>query len=163
MDSRASDIRRAARAGSHRNLAANVRVGSETAAKTNLLRANSGPPLIIELDPPPLSSRSNSERFLEQCGDGGGVRIAYRPADSNGVRTYDEAAAAYAAPGTLSPIRNSETFIEAFYQIQLAPWWQLQPDFQYIFNPGGGVVNSSNPTQLVHDEAVFGLRTTIAF
>ena len=82
---------------------------------------------------------------------------------SNGVRTYDEAAAAYAAPGTLSPIRSSETFIEAFYQIQLAPWWQLQPDFQYIFNPGGGVVNSSNPTQLVHDEAVFGLRTTISF
>jgi porin len=65
---------------------------------------------------------------------------------SNGVRTLDETAAAYAAPGTMSPIRNAETFIEAFYLIQLAPWWQLQPDFQYIFNPGGGVVNSSNPT-----------------
>jgi porin len=82
---------------------------------------------------------------------------------SSGARTFDEAAAAYAAPGVLSPIRSSETFIEAFYQIQLAQWWQLQPDFQYIFNPGGGVVNSLNPTQLVHDEAVFGMRATLSF
>lgn len=82
---------------------------------------------------------------------------------SYGTRAYDEAAAYYAPLGALSPIRSSETFVETFYQIQLAPWWQLQPDFQYIFNPGGGIVNPLQPTQLVHDEAVFGVRTTISF
>jgi hypothetical protein len=28
------------------------------------------------------------------------------------------------------------------YQAQLKPWWMLQPDLQYVINPGGGVLNS---------------------
>lgn len=82
---------------------------------------------------------------------------------SSGARGFDADTAAIAPAGTLSPIKTSETFIETFYTINLATWWQLTPDFQYIFNPGGGIVNPSNPTTLVHDEAVFGARTTIAF
>ncbi|MDR3408126.1 MAG: carbohydrate porin [Methylovirgula sp.] len=82
---------------------------------------------------------------------------------SSGSQGFNADTAAVAPPGTLSPIKTSETFIEAFYTINLATWWQLTPDFQYIFNPGGGIVNPSNPTTLVHDEAVFGARTTIAF
>lgn len=39
------------------------------------------------------------------------------------------------------PVRNAEHFIEATYQIQVAPWWQLQPDFQYAIDPGGGIQN----------------------
>jgi porin len=27
------------------------------------------------------------------------------------------------------------------YQAQLAPWWMLQPELQYIIRPGGGVLN----------------------
>ncbi|MGH6677246.1 MAG: carbohydrate porin, partial [Xanthobacteraceae bacterium] len=100
--------------------------------------------------------------FEGRDGDIVGLGVGYGLI-SNGARTYDEAAAYYASAGTLSPIRSSETFIEAFYQIQFAPWWQLQPDFQYIFNPGGGIVNPLNPTQLVRDEAVLGVRTTISF
>jgi porin len=38
----------------------------------------------------------------------------------------------------------------------------LQPDFQYVFNPGGGVANTSG-TSKVKDEAVLGLRTNILF
>jgi porin len=82
---------------------------------------------------------------------------------SSGAQGLDEATTAFAAPGTFAPIRSSETFIEATYQIYLAPWWQLQPDFQYIFNPGGGIVDPLNPTKLIGDEAVFGARTTITF
>jgi porin len=82
---------------------------------------------------------------------------------SGGTRGFDADTALYAPPGTLSPIRSSETFLETFYTINLAAWWQITPDFQYIFNPGGGIINPSNPTELVHDEAVFGVRTTIAF
>jgi porin len=40
------------------------------------------------------------------------------------------------------PIRTGETMIEVMYQAQLAPWWLLQPELQYIVRPGGGVPNS---------------------
>lgn len=82
---------------------------------------------------------------------------------SGATRGFDADQAFYALAGTLSPIRSSETFIETFYTINVATWWQITPDFQYIFNPGGGIVNPLAPNQLVHDEAVFGVRTTIAF
>ncbi len=60
------------------------------------------------------------------------------------------------------PIRSSETFIEATYQYQVRPWWQLQPDAQYVFRPGGTVVNPNTGTR-VKNELVLGLRTNILF
>jgi porin len=66
-------------------------------------------------------------------------------------------------PGVYSPVRSTETFIEATYQYQVMPWWQIQPDVQYVFNPGGGIVNPNNPTQKIKDELVIGLRTNITF
>ena len=60
------------------------------------------------------------------------------------------------------PIRSSETFIEATYQYQLRPWWQLQPDAQYVFRPGGSVVNP-NTGNRVKNELVLGLRTNVLF
>ncbi len=61
------------------------------------------------------------------------------------------------------PIRSSETFIEATYQYQVAPWWTVQPDFQYVFTPGGGIQNPLQPDKRVGNSAVFGLRTNIVF
>ena len=61
------------------------------------------------------------------------------------------------------PIRTSETYVEVTYQYQVAPWWQVQPDFQYVFNPGAGIPNPVNPTKKLGDEAVFGLRTVVVF
>ena len=61
------------------------------------------------------------------------------------------------------PIRSSESFIEVTYQAQLAPWLAVQPDFQYVFTPGGGVQNSNNPSQRISNEAIFGVRTNITF
>ena len=57
--------------------------------------------------------------------------------------------------GSAFPARSAEHFIEATYQYQVAPWWQLQPDFQYVINPGGGIQNPQHTSQTV------GLRTTI--
>lgn len=37
------------------------------------------------------------------------------------------------------PSRNAETVVEATYQYQVAPWWQLHADFQYVFRPAGGI------------------------
>ncbi|HWK47253.1 MAG TPA: carbohydrate porin [Stellaceae bacterium] len=65
--------------------------------------------------------------------------------------------------GTSNPVRGSETYIEATYQYQVFPWWQVQPDLQYVFNPGAGIANPNNAGQRVKDEAVLGLRTVITF
>lgn len=63
----------------------------------------------------------------------------------------------------VSPVRGSETFIETTYQYQVAPWLTLQPDFQYVFTPAGGVSNPFQPGKRVGNSATFGLRTNIVF
>jgi porin len=50
---------------------------------------------------------------------------------------------------------TAETVIEATYKVQLAPWWSVQPDFQYIITPSG-VQGSQNAV-------VLGVRTSVAF
>jgi porin len=66
-------------------------------------------------------------------------------------------------PGTVNMVRSDETYLEATYQYQLTPWCQIQPDFQYVFNPGGGVLNPDAPTQRIKNEAVLGVRVNILF
>jgi porin len=61
------------------------------------------------------------------------------------------------------PIRSSETYLEMTYQYQLTPWCQLQPDFQYVFNPGAGILNPDSPGQRIRNEAVLGMRVNILF
>ena len=56
-----------------------------------------------------------------------------------------------------------ETVLELTYQAQVQPWLQLQPDFQYVITPGGGIPNPSQPGRKIGSAAVFGLRTTISF
>jgi porin len=66
-------------------------------------------------------------------------------------------------PSVYTPIRSSETFLEATYQFQVLPSWQIQPDIQYFINPGLGIANSDEPTQRVKNEFVVGLRTNVNF
>jgi porin len=40
---------------------------------------------------------------------------------------------------------------------------QLQPDVQYVFNPGAGIADPNNPTEKVRNELVLGVRTNITF
>ena len=61
------------------------------------------------------------------------------------------------------PSRSAETILEATYQYQVTPWWQLQADFQYAFRPAGGIPNPENPSQRIGNEAIVGLRTNITF
>ncbi len=67
------------------------------------------------------------------------------------------------SPARSIPVRTTETFIEVTYQYTVAPWWQVQPDFQYVFNPGGGILNPNQPAQRIGNEAIFGLRNTMTF
>jgi len=34
-------------------------------------------------------------------------------------------------------LRGSETFVEAFYKARINKWWNVQPDVQIVFQPGG--------------------------
>ena len=101
------------------------------------------------------------EPFLGRDDDTAGVGFGYTRV-SSGATGFTEDAAFY-NPGVYSPIRTSETFIEATYQYQVTPWWQIQPDVQYVFNPGAGIVTANNPTEKVRNEAVLDLRTNITF
>jgi porin len=48
-----------------------------------------------------------------------------------------------------------ETALEIFYNAQVTKWWTIQPDFQWIFNPGGNTGAS--------DAIVVGVRSSIVF
>jgi porin len=62
------------------------------------------------------------------------------------------------------PLRNYELVFELTYQAQIVSGWTVQPDFQYIFHPGGGTIDPVNPfVGRISDAAVFGLRTQISF
>lgn len=68
-----------------------------------------------------------------------------------------------AATGISAPVRSSEKFVELTYQYQVKPWLQIQPDLQYVFNPGAGVGDPNDPTRRIKNELVLGVRTNISF
>jgi porin len=100
------------------------------------------------------------EPFLHRDDDTFGIGMGFAKV-SGSVAALDQATAAFT--NSFVPTRTSETFIEITYQYQMTPWWQLQPDIQYVFNPGGGLANPSAPTQTIGNELVLGLRTNILF
>jgi porin len=68
----------------------------------------------------------------------------------------------FAGSQDLANARNFETFFEICYTAQLRKGWTLQPDFQYIWQPGGHVPEPSG-RGTVPNAAVWGVRTTINF
>jgi porin len=101
------------------------------------------------------------EPFFGRDDDIAGVGVNFTQV-SSGATGFDQDTAFY-NPGVYSPIRHNETVFEATYQYEVMPWWQVQPDIQYVLNPGAGVVNPDAPTQKVKNELVLGLRTNITF
>lgn len=61
------------------------------------------------------------------------------------------------------PIRNGETLFEVSYVAQIAPYWSIQPDIQYIVRPSGGVPHPNNPNAVIGNAFIVGARTTINF
>jgi porin len=66
-------------------------------------------------------------------------------------------------PTVFTPVRSYEAVFEATYQVQLTPYAQLQPDLQYVSNPGGGVVDPLHPDRKVRDALIGGLRVNLTF
>jgi porin len=98
--------------------------------------------------------------FKGRDNDVAGLAVGYAQIGSH-ARGLDSDIDTFTTPG--NPVRSAETIIEATYQFQVTPWWQLQADFQYVFSPGGGIPNPNNPSQRVGNEAVVGVRTNIVF
>jgi porin len=110
--------------------------------------------------------------------------VPYRPEDAFGVafgyarissraRAFDQDVAFLATlpqepeglPGLAPPVRDYEAVLELTYQAQIVPGWTIQPDFQYIFHPGGHVADPADPDGLrpLRNAAVLGVRTTIRY
>jgi porin len=100
------------------------------------------------------------EPFLHRDDDTFGIGMGYTKV-SGRASGLDQDTAAYT--GTYTPVRSGETYVELTYQYAVTPWLQLQPDAQYVFMPGGGVLDPTTPGRRVQNEAVLGLRTTILF
>jgi porin len=76
-----------------------------------------------------------------------GIGVAY-------ARVSDSVRAAALAAGTF-PLPDQEIVIESNYQLQLKPWWTVQPNVQWILHPGG--------SDAISDALVVGLRTSLTF
>ena len=100
------------------------------------------------------------EPILHRDDDAFGIGMGYTRV-SDRVANLDRDTGFFDGPGY--PVRGDETFVEATYQYELAPWCQLQPDVQYVFNPGAGIPNPNAPGQRVKDELVLGIRMIVLF
>ena len=98
--------------------------------------------------------------FRYRTDDTFGVGVGYAHVSSRAAQ-YDADTNTY--NDTPSPVRSSEKFVELTYQYQLKPWMQIQPDLQYVFNPGAGVPITSGSSQRIKNELVLGVRTNISF
>jgi porin len=63
------------------------------------------------------------------------------------------------------PIRSSEALFTASYLYEVKAGWNLLPNYQYIFRPGGGATDPAgpNPGIRLKDASVFGVRSVMKF
>ncbi|HEX7907534.1 MAG TPA: carbohydrate porin [Paraburkholderia sp.] len=97
--------------------------------------------------------------FKGRDNDAVGLAVGYAKIGSHAQNLASDTASF--TPGY--PSRSAETILEATYQYQVTPWWQMQADFQYAFRPAGGIPNPENPSQRIGNEAIVGIRTVVAF
>jgi len=88
-----------------------------------------------------------------------GFGVSYL-AISPATRRYGNDLILYTGSG--SPYASNETVIEVTYLAQVTPWWTLQPDLQYVVNPGAGVP-AGGSIKALKNAFVGGVRATITF
>ncbi|WP_347469490.1 carbohydrate porin [Burkholderia stagnalis] len=98
--------------------------------------------------------------FAGRDNDSAGLALTYIKVGRH-VRALDEDARAFGGGGPYG-VRGSEAALEAMYNYQVAPWWQIQADAQYTFNAGAGQ-NPSDPRAPLRNTFVLGLRTNVTF
>ena len=95
----------------------------------------------------------NAVKFYSEAGLAWKGLIPSRPKDSAGV-AFSYARTSARATGAGAP-SSYEAVLEASYQVVLKDWFTIQPDVQYIINPGA---DSS-----VRNALILGVRATFAF
>jgi porin len=82
---------------------------------------------------------------------------------SNAARMLDYDTAYF--NNTLLPIRSAEELVEVTYIAKMATGWYVQPDVQFIIQPGGHIPDPRDPTGTLtlRNSLVFGLRSLIRF
>ncbi len=99
------------------------------------------------------------EPILHRDDDSFGIGMGYAHVSSRAA-ALDRDTAFFT--GAFTPIRGGETYVEVTYQYAATPWMLVQPDAQYVFNPGAGLANPSD-TGKIGNELVLGVRTIISF
>jgi porin len=63
------------------------------------------------------------------------------------------------------PVRSSEALFTASYLYEIKAGWNLLPNYQYIFRPGGGATDPAgpNPGIRLKDASVVGVRSVMKF
>jgi porin len=124
-----------------------------------------------------ISAAPSNRNLVDFYADGGinvSGMVPGRPDDAFGVAVaYARIGRAATAldqdmvffSGVPSPVRSSEAVVEATYSAQIMPGWTVQPNFQYVMRPGGGVADPSDPTGVrrVRNAAIFGVRTVLKY
>lgn len=90
--------------------------------------------------------------------DTAGFAVAYARIGNN-LRGLDQDTRSFSNP--LFPIQNQEVALELTYQVQVTPWMTLQPGIQYVFNPGGNVLNQDGSMR--RNALVLGLQSALTF
>jgi porin len=85
--------------------------------------------------------------------------VAYAGISPNAVASDETAKLAEPA----LPVRSHETVIELTYLAKITPGWVIQPDLQYVINPGGGVPNPNGGEGAIANALMLALRTRLTF
>ena len=77
----------------------------------------------------------------------------------------DADAAANLFSGAIGPVHDFEALLQATYQFQVVPGWNLQPNIQYVIHPGAHAVDPTDPLgqRAVRNALVLGVRSSIKF
>jgi porin len=66
--------------------------------------------------------------------------------------------------GNRAVVCNAEALLDVTYQAQIVPGWIVQPDFQYIWKPGGHApINNAPNVPAIPNAAILGLRTVVNY
>jgi len=100
-----------------------------------------------------------TEPFTGRSSDVFGLGVSYLGI-SPAKRRFGNDVIAFTGNG--SPYSSNETVIEATYLCQVTPWWTLQPDLQYVVNPGAAIPTAAASKPL-KNVLVGGIHTAITF
>ena len=92
--------------------------------------------------------------------------VASRPNDQAGVNLGIGHVSGRAAglDGDAGVTRQStEELLEFTYQATVTGWLVVQPDLQYVINPGGGIPDPNDPNRKLRNELIAGARAIVTF